>query len=243
VTGPDRWDAYRLEPMSDTWLALYTLSSADNVSPLVINNLPMLSDDMIDVPLYCKAQINDGTTGDYTLQWELPENWPTGWKISLQDHRREQVCSMTENSTFELGTSTGTTLSTKLDKLPMPLKLVDGYADTSLLRSTGSLPPYSIVISRNSEIEYMAAVPELLGNFPNPFQKESFIRFSLPKKANVLVEVLTLQGKKIATLADGKYIAGITEVRWNAKNNAPGMYLIRFESGDTVVTKKAILIP
>jgi len=88
----------------------------------------------------------------------------------------------------------------------------------------------------------MAPKPQLLGNFPNPFATMTTIRFSLPQKAKTHIEVYTSLGQKIATVADGNYPAGITEVRWDAKSNTPGMYIIRFICGETVETKKAILI-
>jgi hypothetical protein len=242
VTGPDRWDAYRLEPMSDTWLSLYTLSSPSTVSPLVINNLPMPEEDMIDIPLYCNSQINDGTKGDYLLQWTLPENWPSSWKISLQDHRSELIYSMTDHTRYAFNTTSGDTISAMLNTLPLPKKMVNCLTNNSLLRSTASLPPFSIVISKGSDIEYIAPKAQLVGNYPNPFNVQTTVRFSLPAKAKVRVEVLSLQGVRIATLADGTYSAGITEVKWNAKGNAPGLYFIKFISGETVETKKALII-
>jgi hypothetical protein len=202
----------------------------------------MPEEDIIDIPLYCSTQIKDGSIGQYSLQWTLPDNWPSNWKISLHDHRSEKVVSMNENTKYNLDNVTEDTVPSTFGKLPLPNKLVKIHTDSSLLRSARSLPPFSIVLSKGSDIEYMAAKPELLGNFPNPFQKMSMIRFSLPQRAKVLVEVFTLQGKRIALLADGYYSAGITEVRWNALNITPGMYVIRFSTGETVENKKAILI-
>ncbi len=244
VTGPDPWDGYKLEPMNDNWLSIYTLSSPSTISPLVINHLPMLDEDMIDIPLYCTSQSNgEFTYKDLILEWKLPENWPLNWDISLQDHRNEQALSMTQNTLYEFKSTSENTLSAKSHGLPLPNKLVKGISETSLLRSSSSLPPFSIVISKGgTNIEYMPSKPQLLGSFPNPFKKQSSIRFSLPQKAKVHLYIYTSQGLKIATLADGFYPAGITEITWDAKNNAPGLYFIRFLSGDTVETKKAILI-
>jgi len=242
VTGPDHWDAYRLEPMSETWLSLYTLSTPGMVSPLVINNLPMPEDDMIDIPLYYDAHINNDVTSNCKLSWTLPENWPSNWKISLQDHLNELTIPMTDQTTYSLNGVIGDTISATNGRLPMPKKLVTSLAKASSLRSTTSLPPFSIVISKGSDIEYMAAKPQLLGNYPNPFNAETTIRFSLPKKANVHLELYSSEGVRVATLADGTYSAGITEIKWNAKSNPPGIYLIRFVTDKTVEIKKAIFI-
>jgi len=243
VTGPDRWDGYCLESMSDNWLKLYTLSSPGNVSPLVINHLPLLKDNLVDIPLYYGAQIKGSTsTKNCTLSWSLPENWPSDWNISLLDNQTEQSISMTEQSSYSYKMTTTSKSSALLGKLSLPNKLIKSLIDTSLLRSASSVPPFTIIIAKGKDIEYMAPKPQLLGNFPNPFATMTTIRFSLPQKAKTHIEVYTSLGQKIATVADGNYPAGITEVRWDAKSNTPGMYIIRFICGETVETKKAILI-
>jgi len=242
VIGPDRWDGYRLESMSENWLELYTLSSPRFVSPLVINHLPILEKDLIDIPLYCDAQISGAASrSDFLLEWKLPDNWPSDWEISLQDHQTEQSISMTKHSSHSFSAATSSKISTPVGKLPIPKKLLVGTSAKSLLRNSSSLPPFSIVLSKGFEIEYMSPTPRLLGNFPNPFGKITNIRFSLPLKAKVSIEVYTIQGLKIGTLADGMYPAGITEVAWDVKSQAPGLYFIRFESGGSVEVNKAIL--
>jgi len=243
VKGPDRWDGYRLEPMSDNWLELYTLSSQEHVSPLVINHLPMLKDELITIPLYYDAQIiNSGSRNNYTLNWTLPDNWPTDWKISLQDHQAEEAISMTEQSSYSYSTVSKRDLTTAAGQFPLPQRLVKSLSSPTPLRSSSSSQPFTIVISKGTNIDYMAPKPQLLGNYPNPFKKITTIRFSLPQKAKVHVDIYSSQGRKITTFADGLYPAGVAELPWDAMGMAPGMYFIQFISGDTAETKKSILI-
>lgn len=242
VVGPDNWDAYRLESMSDTWLELYTTSSPGFVSPLVINHLPLLNDELTYIPMYCNAQINGlGSKTDYTLTWTLPDNWPSDWKIGLQDHLSEQVIPMNEQSTYSYNATVLTKASDLTGMNLLPKNPVRSFTETHLLRST-ALPPLSILISKGSDINYMAPQPQLLGNYPNPFGKMTTIRFSLPQKEKVTIEVYSARGRKIVQLADGIYNAGISEIPWHTKNVAPGMYFLRFTSGGIVETKKAILM-
>jgi len=243
VTGPDRKDAYRLQSMSDNWLGLYSLSSAEYVSPLVINHLPLLNNELITIPLYYDAQLtNSSTNQSYTLNWKLPDNWPSDWNISLQDHKTETSISMTENASYSFGDISNKVISASQTKLPLPQRLVQNLSNPTMLRSSSALPPFTIVLSKGKNIDYIAPKPELLGNYPNPFEKATTIRFSLPEKAKAHVDLYTSQGQKIATLIDGVCPAGITEAVWNVNGNAPGLYFIRFNSGDTVETKKAVLI-
>jgi len=244
ITGPDRKDAYRLQSMSDNWLGLYSLSSAKYVSPLVINHLPLIKDELITIPLYYDAQLNKSSTNQsYTLNWKLPDNWPSDWRISLQDHKTEASISMTENSTYSFGSASNKVITASANKLPLPQRLVQNLSNPTMLRSSSSsLPPFTVVISRGKDIDYIAPKPKLLGNYPNPFEKLTTVRFSLPEKAKASVELYSAQGIKIAVLADGLLPAGITEVQWNATSIPPGIYFIRFKSGESVETKKAILI-
>lgn len=243
VTGPDRWDGYRLEPMSDSRLDLYTLSSSEFVSPLVINNLPLPEDDIVSIPLYCDAKIaGSGQKNNFTLKWELPANWPSEWKINIQDNKTEETLSMNEHSNYSFSSDNNISLSASLSQLPLPQKLIQHGNSMNLLRSSSSLPPFSIILSKGADINFLAPKPKLMGNLPNPFKSETTIRFSLPQKAKASVEVYSAQGLKIAILADDIFSAGITEVQWNATRIPPGIYFIRFKSGESVETKKAILI-
>jgi hypothetical protein len=51
--------------------------------------------------------------------------------------------------------------------------------------------------------------------FPNPAKDMVTISFSIPKEDRVIIEVIDLLGKKIATLADGSFKPGYHEVTWN----------------------------
>ncbi len=243
ATGPDRWDAYRLESMSENWLELFTLSSPEFVSPLVINHLPILKEDLITIPLYYDAQLkNTDTNQQFSLNWSLPANWPSEWNISLLNHQTEEVISMKEQSSYSFNTNIKKELVATAGSLPLPKSLLKELAPSSKLRSSSSAQPFSIVIYKGSNIEYMAPKPQLVGSTTNPFKATTQVRFSLPEKAKTRVDVFSSQGQRIATLADDIFPAGITEIPWNASNLAPGLYLIRFLSGETLETKKAVLI-
>lgn len=98
--GEDIHDAYRLEPMSDTWLKLYTTTTKHN-DPLVINNLPSGLEEQIRIPLYVGGQIeNKPLSGGYTLRWSVPQHWPEDWGIALMDHHRQKAVSMVEHKTY-----------------------------------------------------------------------------------------------------------------------------------------------
>ncbi|BEG99377.1 hypothetical protein BSYN_16420 [Bacteroides sedimenti] len=243
VVGPDNQDGYRLEPMNSSWLELFTLSSSKHVSPLVINNLPPLSDNsVISIPLYVGGVVDGtGINGNYTLQWQLPDNWPSGWYINLQDNRNSKVVSMNDNAEYTFNYATPTTKSVSVQQSYIPGRLIRPVSQRSLTRSNTELPPFSIVISKVNS-EYLAPIPRLLPNYPNPFRESTAVRFSLPEGAHVRICLYDLRGTLIDVLTDADYPSGFTEIQWQAGGKSPGVYLIRFISGDTAESRKMILM-
>ncbi len=99
----------------------------------------------------------------------------------------------------------------------------------------------------NSQLqeEISSKVPlefELNQNYPNPFNPETHIRFGLPEDSKVTIEVFNLQGRKVATLADGYYEAGYHFVTFRGANHPSGVYFYRTVAGDFHDIKRMLLI-
>ncbi len=76
----------------------------------------------------------------------------------------------------------------------------------------------------------------LIGNYPNPFNPTTEIRFQLPEKSHVVVRILNTLGQEIRILADGQYERGYHNLRWDGKDNngnlvASGIYLYQMQAG------------
>ena len=96
-----------------------------------------------------------------------------------------------------------------------------------------------------------ATVPEtftLSQNYPNPFNSSTTIRFELPRRAEVALQVYNLAGQDVSTLAKGPQEAGTYTVRWDSRDDsgrelASGVYLYRLEAGEQqVVTRRLLLL-
>ncbi|MEI7485055.1 MAG: choice-of-anchor V domain-containing protein [Ignavibacteriota bacterium] len=85
---------------------------------------------------------------------------------------------------------------------------------------------------------------KLFGNYPNPFNPETKIKFSVGEKANsrVRISIYDLSGKQIAELVNQKLQAGSYEVNWNAGNTASGFYVCKMTAGSYSSSLKMILI-
>ncbi len=59
---------------------------------------------------------------------------------------------------------------------------------------------------------------QLLGNYPNPFNPQTRIRFYLPHTSEVKVTIYDVRGVMINRLAGGHYPAGYQEIEWNSRD-------------------------
>ncbi len=79
-------------------------------------------------------------------------------------------------------------------------------------------------------------------NYPNPFNPSTVIRFALPAKAKVRVDVYNLLGQKVTTLLNSELSAGVHKVEFNASNLSSGIYFYKVQAGNMLVVKKMILM-
>lgn len=83
--------------------------------------------------------------------------------------------------------------------------------------------------------------------YPNPFNPETTVRFSLPWEADIRVTVYNEQGQKVATLADQRLGPGNFDITWDGTDDsgaavASGVYLYKIEAPDLRLNKKVTLL-
>lgn len=170
--GRDRWDAFRLEPLSDTWISASTTMNIGGPS-LVINSLPSDLQENIVLPLYPGA-MKDGVAykGTYELEWALPESLTGEFFVYLMDHEENRMIDMRAQQFYSFGHEP------ELNMLPKPrtggVYSVDnpgipdlnggdfGYTDTeaSLTAGNSERRPVSsaqLHVQRSGEAERRAA--------------------------------------------------------------------------------------
>ena len=79
-------------------------------------------------------------------------------------------------------------------------------------------------------------------NYPNPFNPVTTIRYSIPVKSFVYLEILNALGERIGTLINREKQAGNYTVQFNAENLPSGIYFYRLSADSFVETKKMILL-
>jgi photosystem II stability/assembly factor-like uncharacterized protein len=84
-------------------------------------------------------------------------------------------------------------------------------------------------------------------NHPNPFNPSTVIAYALPTRSDVKIEIFNILGRLVTTLVDSNKPAGSHEVIWDGtdlsgKQVATGVYLYRLKAGETVLTRKMLLL-
>jgi len=107
---------------------------------------------------------------------------------------------------------------------------------------------YKVLIGNSEFINSIKAnlIPKeyvLHQNYPNPFNPRTIIRFSLPKKNSITLNVYSILGELVETLINNQdYEIGNYEIEFDAGRLASGVYLYRIAAGEFVQTKKMVLM-
>lgn len=94
----------------------------------------------------------------------------------------------------------------------------------------------------------VAAVHDLkLTNYPNPFNPETTISYTLNKASQVKMEVYNILGQNVSTLVNKQQNAGNHTVVWNGKDKSnndlsSGIYFYKLTSGTQSKMNKMILL-
>ena len=90
----------------------------------------------------------------------------------------------------------------------------------------------------------------LSNNYPNPFNPNTKIKYSIPQTSEVVIKVLDILGNELESLINEEKQAGIYEITWNAEELPSGVYFYQLKAVDPstnsgqgfVDTKKMIIM-
>lgn len=83
-------------------------------------------------------------------------------------------------------------------------------------------------------------------NYPNPFNPETTISFTVPQNGQTSVKVYNLKGQEVRSLLNKEMTAGSSSIVWNGTDNsgdnvASGLYFVRVQNNGKAVTRKMLL--
>lgn len=90
-------------------------------------------------------------------------------------------------------------------------------------------------------------ITELKGNYPNPFNPSTSIRFSLETSSRVEIDIYNIKGQKVRSLLNEPKAAGEHNIAWDGKDGSgrlmgSGVYYYRMRTGSYVSSRKMILM-
>jgi hypothetical protein len=108
----------------------------------------------------------------------------------------------------------------------------------------------AVVTGVTSEDDPVAQIQrtEILGNFPNPFNPETTIRFTIENQMTpVRIDIYNIRGQLIRSLLDEPKDRGFYNVVWNGRDDnnnqvGSGIYLYHFRAGEHQSTHRMLLM-
>jgi len=101
---------------------------------------------------------------------------------------------------------------------------------------------WTVTVNSNGNLqsELISKPIELFGNYPNPFNPETTIQYSLiPGISDAELEIYNLKGQKVDTINLSMKESSYT---WNGKNNSSGVYFFRIKSDQYVTKPKSMIL-
>jgi hypothetical protein len=82
----------------------------------------------------------------------------------------------------------------------------------------------------------------LFPNYPNPFNAQTSISYTLPYASRVTLDIYDILGRKVQRLYDGNQAAGTHSLIWDAQAMASGMYFYKLTAGEYEKSSKMMLV-
>ncbi|MCL2065737.1 MAG: T9SS type A sorting domain-containing protein, partial [Candidatus Cloacimonetes bacterium] len=84
-------------------------------------------------------------------------------------------------------------------------------------------------------------------NFPNPFNPETTINFSLPEPGNVQIDIFNIRGQRVLVLLNDDLNRGHHSVVWNGIDGngravGSGLYFYRIQTESQSIIKRMVLL-
>ncbi|MCP4582051.1 MAG: T9SS type A sorting domain-containing protein [candidate division Zixibacteria bacterium] len=134
--------------------------------------------------------------------------------------------------------------------------LISGNYSNAISDSSGNLITEPVTIDGGiavvpsvgiDEVVTTPSIFELKDNYPNPFNAQTTIEYSIIEPGYVSLEIFDLQGRRVRELYDDYILAGNFSVVWDGRTDAgfsvaSGIYFYRLSFDNHVIMKKMNLI-
>jgi uncharacterized coiled-coil protein SlyX len=128
-------------------------------------------------------------------------------------------------------------LSESLDQLQESVAQLNAVVEQNQAKSTDCCEKISNLIGDAGKLGKQSSLEQ---NVPNPFQDVTQIDYNLATNGTVRLIITNELGQPIETLVNREMSSGQHSVRWNASNQAPGVYYYTLYFNGDLITKKMI---
>ncbi len=109
--------------------------------------------------------------------------------------------------------------------------IINPFVTNQTERTSASTTVYEVWLDRSASddkpVEQIKDGTILYPNYPNPFDDETTIHFSIEQDSRVDLDIFSAEGRKVATLISSEIEVGEHKVSFNAEDLASGVYIIR----------------
>lgn len=124
-----------------------------------------------------------------------------------------------------------------------PIGNPDNFEYWTLSSSSSGSPGNDDPISEiNDDIDFISSDYYLFNNYPNPFNPSTNIRFALPEKTKVNLEIYNVIGQKVVEVFSGELNSGVHEIEFTNVNLSSGIYFYKLKTNKFSEVKKMILL-
>ena len=214
-------------------MSLYFMESPQNLTAEVTDNNVELNWEIPATNLNL-TQENDNLLNSNLKQIDRDNRVQTGYKI-FRDN--EEIVAVNDIDVF-------TYTDEELENGDYEYYVIAVY-------ETGESEPSDTV---DVTVDYVSAgnavVPELTalnGNYPNPFNPDTTIRYQVSKAGKIKIVIFNLKGQIVKTLVDAKMKSGYHIVEWNGNDDfgnsvSSGIYFYKMNTDEYSEMKKMILM-
>jgi N-acetylmuramoyl-L-alanine amidase len=154
------------------------------------------------------------------VRWNLATTPATGWV-----NGNNTVAGQAYTDSFQLQWIQGRATSGTF--------IFDDYRIANISSGTSVEDPFATTLPQ----EVM-----LMGNYPNPFNPTTSIRFALPESMDIQLDVFDMLGRQVGSLARGTFTPGTHTVNFDASALSSGVYIYRLVTPTTIVSGKMMLV-
>jgi len=113
------------------------------------------------------------------------------------------------------------------DSLEYRLRQVDTDGSTSL--------------SEPITIERTVTGVELLSTYPNPTRNQATVRFAVPERQKVTLQLYDVLGRRVQTIVDGE-LEGRQETQVDVSGLSSGVYFLRLQASEKMKTQRMTVV-